>query len=194
MLAVMAQEVDDQALMVGYRHGDAAAFEALYARHKGPVYRYFLRQGVGKESAAELMQEVWMKIIGAKDRYEPTAKFTTYLYRLAHHCLIDRSRRSAHKMAQKMSGDDFDVMQVPAAAASGPEASAIRGEAAAQFRTALASLPDEQREAFILKQEAGLSLADIATVTGVNGETVKSRLRYAFGKLRRHLGEDRTDT
>ena len=134
-----------------------------------------------------------MKIIRAKDRYEPTAKFTTYLYRLAHNCLIDQMRRSAHKMAQKMSGDDIDVMQLPAAAAANPEVNAIRGETAARFRTALASLPDEQREAFILKQEAGLSLADIATVTGVNAETVKSRLRYAFGKLRRRLGGDGID-
>jgi len=193
MLPVMAQEVDDKALMVRYRQGEVAAFENLYARHKGPLYRYFLRQGIGTESAAELMQEVWMKIIRAKDRYEPTAKFTTYLYRLAHNCLIDQWRRTAHKMAQKISDDDIDVMQLPAAAAANPEANAIRGESAARFHAALASLPDEQREAFILKQEAGLSLADIATATGVNAETVKSRLRYAFSKLRRRLDGDGID-
>jgi len=193
MLPVMAQEIDDKALMVRYRHGEVAAFESLYARHKGPLYRYFLRQGLAAESAAELMQEVWMKIIKSKDRYEPTAKFTTYLYQLAHHCLVDRYRRSAHKIAQQISGDDLDVNLLPAAAGANPETDAIRGESAAQFRTALASLPDEQREAFILKQEAGLSLADIAAVTGVNAETAKSRLRYAFSKLRSLLAGDRCD-
>jgi len=193
MLPVMAQEIDDKALMVRYRHGEVAAFENLYARHKGPLYRYFLRQGLVAETAAELMQEVWMKIIRAKDRYEPTAKFTTYLYQLAHNCLIDLYRRSAHKMAQQISGDDIDVNLLPAAAGANPETDAIHGESAAQFRAALASLPDEQREAFILKQEAGLSLADIAAVTGVSTETAKSRLRYAFSKLRRLLAGDRCD-
>ena len=183
----MARESSDTALMVRYQRGEVVAFEVLYARHKGPLYRYFLRQGLGSESAAELMQEVWMKIIRAKDRYEPTAKFTTWLYRLAHNCLVDQYRRSAHKMAQKMVGADIDVTQLPATTTASPEADAIRGESAEQFRAALADLPDEQREAFILKQEAGLSLADVAYVTGVSAETAKSRLRYAFSKLRQQL-------
>jgi len=181
----MARDTDDKVLMIRYRDGEVAAFEKLYARHKGPLYRYFLRQGLGSESSAELMQEVWMKIIRAKDRYEPTAKFTTWLYRLAHNCLVDQYRRPAHKMAQKMVGVDIDVTQLPATAS--PQADAIRDESAEQFRAALADLPDEQREAFILKQEAGLSLADVAYVTGVSAETAKSRLRYAFSKLRQQL-------
>jgi RNA polymerase sigma-70 factor (ECF subfamily) len=187
MLPVMARDTDDKVLMIRYRDGDVAAFEKLYARHKGPLYRYFLRQGLGSESSAELMQEVWMKIIRAKDRYEPTAKFTTWLYRLAHNCLVDQYRRPAHKMAQIMTGTDVDVTQLPATATANPEADAIRGESAEQFRAALTDLPDEQREAFILKQEAGLSLADVAYVTGVSAETAKSRLRYAFSKLRQQL-------
>jgi len=194
MLPVMARESDDKALMVRYRQGEVAAFETLYARHKGPLYRYFLRQGLDRESSAELMQEVWMKIIGAKDRYEPTAKFTTYLYRLAHHCLIDRSRRSAHKMAQQTAGQDLDPADLPAGAAADPQTGAIRDEDAEKFRSAVARLPDEQREAFILKQEAGLSLDEIALVTGVNAQTAKSRLRYAFGKLRRQLAGSRDVT
>lgn len=193
MLPVMATDPDDKALMVRYQQGEVAAFENLYARHKGPLYRYFLRQGIGTEPAADLTQEVWMKIITAKDRYEPSAKFTTYLYRLAHHCLVDQYRRSAQKMAQKISGDDIDVTQLPDSAGSGPEADALRGESAAQFRAALANLPDEQREAFILKQEAELSLADVAYVTGVSAETAKSRIRYAFDKLRQQLVRDRAD-
>jgi len=190
MLPVMARESDDKALMVRYRDGEVAAFEALYTRHKGPLYRYFLRQGLGPEPAAELTQEVWMKIIRAKERYEPTAKFTTWLYRLAHNCLVDQYRRSAHKIAQHRADDDNAVTQLPAAPAGNPEATAMRDESVKQFRAALAKLPDEQREAFILKQEAGLSLADVAAITGVSAETAKSRLRYAFSKLRRQLDED----
>lgn len=193
MLPGMARDLDDKTLMVRYRQGEVAAFEDLYTRHKGPLYRYFLRQGMSGESAAELAQEVWMKIIGAKDSYEPTAKFTTYLYRLAHNCCVDQLRRSAYKMTQKISGDDIDVTQLPDPAVADPEEEAIRGESSAKFRDALANLPTEQREAFILKQEAGLSLADVAAVTGVSAETAKSRLRYAFDKLRRQLAGDRDD-
>lgn len=194
MLPVMAQEPDDTALMVRYRDGEVRAFEVLYARHKGPLYRFFLRHGFAPEPSAELMQEVWMKIITAKDRYEPNAKFTTYLYRVAHNCLVDRSRRSAHKIAQKTAAADIDLIHLPASASASPEAVAVRDENVERFRSALENLPIEQREAFILKNEAGLSLADIAYVTGVNAETAKSRLRYAFGKLRQQLAGDGDDT
>ncbi|HJP38116.1 MAG: RNA polymerase sigma factor [Gammaproteobacteria bacterium] len=187
----MAHTPDDKLLMVRYRDGEVEAFEVLYARHKGPLYRYFLRRGLAAESAAELAQEVWMKIISSKNRYQPSAKFTTYMYRLAHNCCIDLSRRSAHKIAQQTVGDDIDVARLPATAMADPEAQAIRNQSVAQFRSALADLPDEQREVFILKQEAGLSLADIAYVTGVSTETAKSRLRYAFGKLRQQLIRNR---
>jgi len=187
MLPVMARESSDRELMTRYKQGEAVAFEMLYARHKGPLYRYFLRQGLGPDSSAELTQEVWMKIIGAKDRYEPSAKFTTYLYRLAHNCLIDRYRRAAAGLAYKTAGADFDLNELPAADTANPEAVVIRDESAERFRAALVNLPDEQREAFILKQEAELSLTDVAYVTGVSPETAKSRLRYAFRKLREQL-------
>jgi RNA polymerase sigma-70 factor (ECF subfamily) len=183
----MARDSSDRVLMTRYRQGEVAAFEVLYARHKGPLYRYFLRQGLGTEASAEMMQEVWMKIISAKDRYEPTAKFTTYMYRLAHNCLVDRYRRSNPGLAHKTAGAEFDLTTLPAAEAAEPEVVAMRDESAEQFRAALANLPDEQREAFILKQEAELSLADVAYVTGVSAETAKSRLRYAFRKLRHQL-------
>ncbi len=133
MLPVMAREFSDKTLMARYQRGEVAAFEALYTRHKGPLYRYFLRQGFSSEASAELMQEVWMKIIRAKDRYKPTAKFTTYLYRLAHYCRVDQYRRSAHKMEQKTDGADIDVAELPAATTANPEADVIRDESAGNF-------------------------------------------------------------
>jgi len=92
MLPAMAEEPDDNVLMIRYQEGDLAAFDMLYTRHKGPLYRYFLRQGLHRDSVAEVFQEVWIKIIRAKDRYRSTAKFTTYMYQLAHNCLIDHVR------------------------------------------------------------------------------------------------------
>ena len=76
--------------------GDAAAFDSLYARHKGGVYRYLARQCRQSGIADELFQDVWMNLIRARASYAPTAKFTTWLYRLAHNRMIDHYRASGH--------------------------------------------------------------------------------------------------
>jgi RNA polymerase sigma-70 factor (ECF subfamily) len=188
MLLVMTGELDDRNLMSAYRDGDVAAFETLYERHKGPLYRYYLRQGLNDAIAAELFQEAWTKIIGARERYRPTAKFTTYMYQIAHNCLIDHFRRSGRSVAAFDEGV-VAVQDLPGADCDGPESGAAALEVRERFRAALAALPDEQREAFVLREEAGLGLADIAAATGVSAETAKSRLRYAVQKLRAMLAD-----
>ena len=85
---------DDSALMLRYGDGDLDAFEQLYSRHKDPVYRYLLRLSGHAETAEDVFQEVWGKIIKARSSYRPTAKFTTFLYRVAHNCFIDHVRRN----------------------------------------------------------------------------------------------------
>ena len=189
MLPVMAGELDDRDLMGRYRDGDVAAFETLYARHKGGLYRYYLRQGLDEAIAAELFQEVWAKIIKARQRYRPTAKFSTYMYSVAHNCLVDHFRRCGRSV------DVFDegvvtVQELPGDDCDGPQSQAISLESRARFRAALEALPDEQREAFVLREETGLGLADIAAVTHVSQETAKSRLRYAVRKLRSMLADE----
>jgi RNA polymerase sigma-70 factor (ECF subfamily) len=194
MLPAMAEEPDDRTLMVGYRDGDIAAFEVLYARHKDPLYRYFLRHGMSRDKASDLFQEVWTKIIRAKDRYQPTAKFTTYMYRLAHNCYVDEIRRQGRTPVAATGPDAIDPEEISGESGDDPERKAEQSEAVARFRTALAKLPPDQREAFVLREEGGLSLADIAAVTGVSAETAKSRLRYAVRKLRDVLMEAEDST
>jgi RNA polymerase sigma-70 factor (ECF subfamily) len=187
MLPAMDQEPDDTTLMLRYRDGDVGAFEILYGRHKGPLYRYFLRRGGGPDRADELFQEVWTKLIRAKDRYQPTAKFTTYMYRIAHNCYVDDVRHQ-HRTPDAIDGPAApDPDDLSGDAKDNPQCQAERAESIDQFRQALADLPGDQREAFVLREETGLSLADIASVTGVNAETAKSRLRYAVRKLRKAL-------
>jgi len=180
-------DTSDEALMLGYRDGDAAGFDVLYSRHKGGIYRYLLRQCRNPALADELFQDVWMNLIRARDRYTVQAKFATYLYRIAHNRLMDHFRR---KDSTAISLDDESAAPVaePAAPRSAePEASADAREQAAQLLALLAELPDEQREAFVLQQEGGLSIEEIAETTGVTRETAKSRLRYALTKLRRGM-------
>lgn len=183
----MLRDIDatDEALMLAYRDGDAAAFDLLYSRHKGGIYRYLLRQCRNAGLADELFQDVWMNLIRARAAYTVQAKFSTYLYRIAHNRLMDHFRRDD----AGVSLDDESVsLEEPAAPRSvEPEVSASSRQQAAQLLALLDGLPDEQREAFVLQQEGGLSIEEIAAATGVNRETAKSRLRYALAKLRQGM-------
>jgi RNA polymerase sigma-70 factor (ECF subfamily) len=186
-------EATDEELMQRYRDGDARAFETLYARHKGPVYRYLLRQCGVAALAEELFQDVWMNLIKARARYEVRAKFTTWLYTLAHHRVVDHYRRQAAGVPISYDDDPDDeplIEQVADSEVRQPDNEFERRRQAQQLLGLLAQLPEAQREAFLLREEGGLSLEEIAAATGVNMETAKSRLRYAVAKLRQGMKEN----
>ena len=175
----------DEELMLAYGAGDAAAFDALYARHKGAVFRYLRRQTGNVALAEELFQDVWLKLIDARAGYEPRAKFTTWLFTIAHNRLMDHFRSNARAL---VSYEDDPAEDVPTELPR-PDQTAERRETAAQLLAAIDALPAAQREAFLLQQEGELSVEEIAAATGVNRETAKSRLRYALAKLRATLRE-----
>ena len=180
----MDRAVDDSALMLRYADGDVAAFEALYHRHNDALYRYLRRRCHHADTADDVFQETWVKIIKARRNYRPTAKFTTFLYRVAHNCLIDHGRRNQrHARTADIEPD------TQAHTDEGPDMLTERNLARRRLATALSALPDEQRDVFLLREEAGLSLDQIAAVTGSNRETAKSRLRYAVRKLRAAIDE-----
>lgn len=157
------------------------AFELLYQRHRGPLYRYLLRLVNDAATANDLYQASWERVIRNRHRYRPSAPFRAWMYRIAHNLAMDHFRR-----ARPVSGRPPDELE---AGAPGPEAALQDEERAARLSTALKSLPAEQREALLLKLEAGLDLAAIAEITATNPETAKSRLRYAVAKLRRLVRE-----
>ena len=170
----------DEALMQGYAAGRASAFDALYARHKGGVFRYFLRHCGNAAIADELFQDVWMNAIRARTRYVAAAKFTTWLYTLAHHRLVDYWRASGQaKFASIDDAGDAETREAVEALAGPrrdePEAGLATRRLGERLRAGLATLPPVQRDAILLQQEGGLSLAEIAELTGVGVETVKSR-------------------
>src|SRR5438874_12445107 len=99
----------DEDLMLAYAAGDAAAFDVLYGRHKGGVYRYLLRQCRQGVAVDELFQDVWMNLIRARASYVPSAKFTTYLYRLAHNRLIDHYRASGQVRPVSVDDQAFEA-------------------------------------------------------------------------------------
>ena len=167
----------DEQLMLAYAGGDAAAFETLYGRHKGSLYRFVLRSVKAQGEAEEIFQDVWMRAIEARGRYRPTAKFTTWLYTIAHNLLTDHWRRKGLTLVEL----DEDTQ---AAAPDDPARSMEARQALSRFAAALEALPPLQRQAFLLHEEGGLSIAEIAAATGSNEEAAKSRLRYAMAKLK----------
>lgn len=172
--------------MLLYRDGDAGAFDVLYARHKGGLYRYLLRQCRVAAVAEELFQDVWMNLIRARSAYTVQAKFTTYLYRLAHNRLIDNFRKHAGPALASFEDEgDEQALELPDGREPPADEALDAKRQAERLLALVAELPEAQREAFLLQQEAGMSVEEIASATGVTRETAKSRLRYAMAKLRR---------
>ncbi len=175
----------DENLMLRYRNGDAHAFELLYQRHKGPLYRYILRQCGIATVAEELFQDVWMSLIRARERYSVQAKFTTYIYRMAHNRIIDYYRKQSHGIPASFEDDDCpDLDTVSGGAHHNPEQIVSSREQIERLQETINTLPEAQREVFLLHEEGGLGINEIAEVINVNPETAKSRLRYAVKKLR----------
>ncbi|HEX6137551.1 MAG TPA: RNA polymerase sigma factor [Casimicrobiaceae bacterium] len=192
MTASRADDESDEELMLAYARGEATAFDRLYARHKGGVYRYVLRHCGNAATADELFQDIWMSVIRARATYAPTARFASWLYTLAHHRIVDHWRASGQAVLVPVDADDAShpaLDAIPGACGNDPETQASRREAGRRLLAALAALPPPQRDAFLLQHESGLSLAEIAALTGVGAETIKSRLRYAIVRLRAALPE-----
>lgn len=184
-------------LMRAYAAGDAGAFEVLYDRHATRLGRFVLRCCGDAAAADELTQEVWLAVAQQAPRYaprasapdRPPARFTCWLFTIAHHRVVDHLRatrsRGAHASLDAETAPLIDTLAAPSG--SVPVRRIETRQQAAQLMAAIAALPPEQREAFLLQAEAGLAVHDIASSTGVPFETAKSRLRHARAALRRRL-------
>ncbi len=184
------EERADEDLLLAFGRGNAAAFESLYARHERPVYRFLLRSVAIPALAEDLLQETWLAVARGASTYHPSAKFTTLLYRIARTRLIDHWRARDPAMLQGLGEDaahDFD--ELAADVSYQPEQAALDRARARAFVLAVEALPPAQREVFVLHADAGLSISDIAEITGVPPESAKSRFRYACAKLRDSMAQ-----
>src|SRR3989442_11462618 len=144
-------EAPDEQLMLAYRDGNAAAFETLYLRHRGRLFRFVLRSVKSRATAEELFQEIWMLVIEARERYAPQARFTTWLYTISHHRMVDHWRRRGLSLVE------LDE-QHPPVDSPDPARQLEAREALARFAQALEARPAAQREAFLLHEEAACRL------------------------------------
>ena len=181
----------DEQLMLAYARGSAAAFDELYARHEGALYR-FVRRLLGHALAAqadEVFQDTWLRIVAARDSFQPQgAAWRTWAFTIAHNAAMDRLRVSGRETVPEGRDDGSDPLEWLQATLDMSHPST---EDAAHWRAAgqqllhcLDELPDAQRAAFLLHHEDGASIEDLAQRLGLQFETAKSRLRYALQKLR----------
>ena len=181
--------------MLAYQAGDTVSFEELYGRWRGRLFRYLVHQCGKQARAEELYQDVWLEVVNAREHYEVAAKFSTWLFRIARHRLIDHWRAAGRDPATYADGGDDDesgyLEAVAAPEVEEPQRWLERKGLAEKLAGALAALTDVQREAFVMAEEGEMTLEEMAAICGVGRETIKSRLRYAHAKLRAALEDCR---
>ncbi len=196
-MAAVQGDASDETLMVRYQRGDRDAFTELVRRHHRPLYNFVLRQLRHPTVAEEITQDVFLRVVQKASEFKHEARFCTWTYAIARNLCIDQLRRAQHRKHPSLDqplgpGDDTrslgDVVADPK-----PQGNAERGASAAQIRVlliqAVETLPDDQREVYLLREVANLSFKEIAEVTGTPENTVKSRMRYALERLRTALSD-----
>lgn len=172
--------------MLRYCNGETGAFDLLYQRHKGPLYRYVQRMIRNPALGDEIYQDVWMRFIDARAKYRESGKFRAWLFQIAHNRIMDHFRK---QQPEQELDEEKTVTTLPQAAWQNPEKMVDHQLFADKLLELLSVLPAPQRETFLLRQEAGLSLKEIAELTQTSDEGAKSRLRYAIARLRQGLSE-----
>ncbi len=176
----------DVRLMLAFRSGDAAAFDALFRRWSGPLLRYLERMLRDASSAEELVQEVFLRVHGARGRYVPDARFSTWLYRIATNLALNELRRPRRRRPHRSVDEEGGPALVSAQAR--PEAVVDARQLGARTLDGLASLPDKQRAALCLTAVEGLSYAAVAEALGVSEQAVKALVHRARSALADRLG------
>ena len=193
----MRLAISDEELMLSFRGGNARAFEELVLRHRTPVYHFILRLTGHPARAEDVLQETWLKVVRGAQNYQPRARFTTWVYTIARNLCVDSARKESYRRAESLDApiDSEDAHgrslgeQVADEEGVSPERGAHNRRLQPLIEAALRALPAEQREVFLLREYSGIPFREIAEVTGVSENTVKSRMRYALQGLRRKLTE-----
>jgi len=184
-------EVKDEALMVAFQGGDRAAFAVLVRRHQRPLFNFASRHLRDPAAAEELVQDAFLRVVRSAAEFQHASRFVTWLYAIARNLCIDQARKRALRRHPSLDeGADGPTLGERTA---DPAASVERSATAAEIRkrvvAAVDTLPDEQREVFLLREVSDLPFKEIALVVGISENTVKSRMRYALERLQAQLSD-----
>lgn len=191
----MNQDIPDEILMLQYARGDIAAFERLVERHRQPMFGYLCRMLGNRELAEDTFQEVFLRVIHSRRRYRKSAKFSTWLYKIAHNSCVDVFRREKLRKMDSLdeptanTGNEGMLQDVLASGDPGPDEMLQRRQLSDMLKACVGRLPPEQREVFVLRQYQDLPFKEIAQCIRTSESTVKSRMRYALRNLRTMLVE-----
>jgi len=192
----VANDEADEVLLQAYRAGDVQAFERLVARYEKPIWNFLRRFVADAATAEDLLQEVFLRVVKSADEWRGAAKFSTWLYTIARNLTVDQSRRAVHRNAASLDGpahagsDSTATLhdRLPSSDRRADDLASDR-ETKRRIDEAVATLPAEQREVFLMREVMEMPFAEIATAVGASEPTVKSRMRYALEKLRAALVE-----
>jgi RNA polymerase sigma-70 factor, ECF subfamily len=191
-----AEDTDDAELVSRSQSGDLKAYDQLVTRHRNRIFAMIRNMTHHEADAWDLTQDVFIKAWHALAHFEAKAKFTTWLYRIAHNVVYDWNRKRKHEYAGELNDEIFDNERIdPAAVAiphvgESPDEKLALGELKAKIETALSKISPEHREIVILKDVQGLAYKEIAEVMGCTIGTVMSRLFYARQKLQTLLRDE----
>ncbi len=190
-------DATDEMLMVRYQRGDREAFRELVVRYKTPIYNFVIRHVRNAGTAEELTQDVFLRVVQNAGEFKHEARFSTWLYTIARNLSVDQLRKQSHRRHPSLdqpvgSGDSARSLGDNIADShhsASVERSVAAGQVAGRIVEAVDGLPEEQREVFLLREIGNLPFKEIAEITGVGENTVKSRMRYALDRLQQALSE-----
>jgi len=190
-----AKDPPDETLMLRYQQGDRSAFAILVRRHQQPLYNFALRQVRVPQVAEDVIQETFVRVVQNAADFKHEARFTTWVYTITRNLCIDQLRKRAlrkHPSLDESRGEEGDGPTLGEQTAD-PRASVEREATGTELKERIAravdKLPDEQREVFLMREISNLPFKEIAEITGVPENTVKSRMRYALERLQEALAE-----
>jgi RNA polymerase sigma-70 factor (ECF subfamily) len=190
------QDVPDEALMVRYQRGDRSAFALLVRRHQTALYNFAFRQLRVQSAAEDVVQEAFVRVVQNAADFKHEARFTTWVYTITRNLCIDQMRKRALRkhasLDETRGGEDGEgptLGEQTADSRASVEREATGSEIKDRIVKAVDLLPDDQREVFLMREVAHLPFKEIAEITGVPENTVKSRMRYALERLQAALSD-----
>ncbi|NNL66327.1 MAG: RNA polymerase sigma factor [Myxococcales bacterium] len=177
-------------LMLAFRDGDESAFDALFHRWAGPLLRYVERMVPDTGTAEELVQEAFLRVHGARDRYSPEARFSTWLYRIATNLALNELRRPRRKVRHESTFDDEgSPVDLRAEQPDVDDLVAAR-RAGSALEAGLEALPERQRVALLLSAVEGFSYAEVAGTLETTEKSVKALVHRARSALAARMKEE----
>ncbi len=179
----------DAELMLRVKDGDGASFGVLLEKHRSSVIHFLYRMVQHQGVAEELAQDVFLRVYRSRGTYEPTAKFTTWLFRIATHLALNALRDGKHERSEERldeRSEDIPVRQVEDRRPS-VEESMVRQATLDEVKRAVAALPDKQRAAVLMHKYKEMEYSQIAKVLNCSESAVKSLLFRAYETLRARL-------